>query len=101
MLRFFIRIEPLSKMIGQALAHLFFIADDRMCSGRNIIVRVHLVSRTDNEVGMRGQLSDLFQDHHRGMVVRNGNHDRLSLCNVGMFQHVVLRGVTDRSTKTE
>ena len=100
MFSFFIHIDPFSKMIGQALADLLFIADDRMCSGRNIIVRVHLVSRTDNEVGMRGKLSDLFQDHHRGVVVRNGNHDRLGLCNVGMFQQVGLCGIADRRTKT-
>ena len=101
MFPFFIFIEPLPEMIGKAFADLFFVAHDCVCSGRNIVVRVDLVSRTDNEVGMRGKLSDLFQDHHRGVVVRNGNHDRLGMCNVGMFQHVALCGVTDRSTKTK
>lgn len=88
-------------MIGQTLANLFFVADNRVCSGLDIVIGMHLVSRTNDNVGLWGKLTNLFQDHHCGTVVRNGNHDRLGLCNVSVFQHVTLGGVADRSVKTE
>lgn len=95
------RRQPAAEMIGQAFADLFFVACDGVCPACDEVPGVHGVPGTNDDVGLRCVLANMFKNRNRGSVMRNGNDDGLTFPKTGVFQHFTLCGITNLAVKPD